>query len=84
MDDLGHRVYMGLLRVGKGKEYPGTDAVSRWYDRNLRIATHIARLAERPGERILVIIGSGHCKLLRQFIREMPGFELVDCLNYLK
>jgi hypothetical protein len=84
MDDLVHRFYMALLRVGKGKDYPGTDAVSHWYDRNLRIATHIARLADGPGERILVIIGSGHGKLLRQFIAEMPGFELVDCSTYLK
>jgi hypothetical protein len=29
MDDLGHRVYMKLLRVGKGKDYSRTDAVSR-------------------------------------------------------
>jgi hypothetical protein len=83
-DEIGHGIYLALMRVGKGKEYPGTDAASHWYDRNLRMATHIARLPEGPGERILVIVGSGHGKLLRQFIREMPEFELVDCLKYLK
>jgi hypothetical protein len=31
-----------------------------------------------------VIIGFGHGKLLRQFMGEMPGFELVDCATYLK
>src|SRR5262249_45799530 len=54
MDELGHRFYMRMMLIGKGKEYVGTDVVSRWYDRNLRIATNIARLADRPGERILV------------------------------
>ncbi len=84
MDDLGHGFYMKMLRIGKGKDYPGADVAAHWYHRNLLIATHIVRLADNPGERILVIIGSGHCKLLRQFIRETPGFELVDCMEYLK
>lgn len=84
MDQLSHRLYMALLRIGKGKAYAGTDVVAHWYDRNLRIATNIVRLAESPGERILVIIGSGHGKLLRQFIAETPGFEVVDCAAYLK
>jgi hypothetical protein len=83
--DLGHSMYVGLLRIGKGDKYPGTELVSRWYDRNLKIATNIARLAEggRP-ERILVIIGSGHTRLLRQFLSEMPGFEVVDCKKFLQ
>jgi hypothetical protein len=83
-DALGHRIYLAALPIGKGKDYPGADLVSRWYRRNLHIATNIARLSERPGERILVLIGAGHCKLLRQFLGEMRGFEVVDCSEYLK
>jgi len=83
-DALGHRIYLALLRIGKDKDYPGADLVSRWYSRNLRIATNIARLSEGPGERILILIGAGHGKLLRQFLGEMPGFEVVGCSEYLK
>jgi hypothetical protein len=83
-DALGQRVYLALLRIGKGADYPGADLVSRWYTRNLHIATNIARLSEGPGERILVLIGAGHGKLLRQSLGEMPGFEVVDCSEYLK
>jgi hypothetical protein len=83
-DALGHRIYLALLRIGKDKDYPGADLVSRWYSRNLHIATNIARLSEGPGERILVLIGAGHGKLLRQFLGEMPGFEVVGCSEYLK
>jgi hypothetical protein len=83
-DALSHRLYLAMLRIGKDKAYPGADLVSRWYQRNLLIATNIARLSEAPGERILVLIGAGHGKLLRQFLSEMPGFEVVACSEYLK
>jgi pheromone shutdown protein TraB len=58
--------------------------VAQWYHRNLLIATNITRLSQGPGERILVLIGAGHAKLLREFLSEVPGFEVVDCLRYLK
>lgn len=83
-DRLGHSLYMGLLRVGVGAECPGTDLVVGWYDRNLRMATNVVRLADRPGERILVLVGSGHAKLLREFLGQTPGIEVVDAGTYLK
>jgi hypothetical protein len=76
--------YLALLAIGKDKEYPGADTVAQWYHRNLLIATNISRLSQGPGERILVVIGAGHAKLLREFLSEVPGFEVVDCLRYLK
>ncbi len=82
-DALGHRLYLSLLRIGKGKDYPGADLVSQWYSRNLHIAANVARLAE-PGERILVLIGAGHGKLLRKFLGEIPGIEVVECGRFLK
>ena len=82
--NLGHRFYVGLLRVGKADKYPGTGLVSRWYDRNLKIATNVARLSEEKAERILVIIGAGHAKLVRQFLSELPGFEVIDCNRILQ
>jgi hypothetical protein len=82
--ELSHRAYLGLLPIGKGDKYPGATLVSRWYDRNLKIATNIARLADEKPQRILVIIGSGHAKLLRQFLGDIPGFQVVDCEAFLK
>jgi hypothetical protein len=84
MLDLSHRVYLGLLPIGKGDKYPGATLVSRWYDRNLKIAANIARMADEKPQRILVIIGAGHAKLLRQFLSDIPGFHVVDCEAFLK
>jgi hypothetical protein len=75
---------MVAMGIGNDRDYPGADLVARWYGRNLRIATNIARLPAGPSERILVLIGAGHGKLLRQFLAEMPGFEVVGCSEYLK
>jgi hypothetical protein len=84
MLDLSHRVYLGMLPIGKADKYPGATLVSRWYDRNLKIATNIARMANEKPQRILVIIGAGHAKLLRQFLSDIPGFQIVDCEAFLK
>lgn len=82
MDDW-HRYYMRLLRVGAGSDYAGTDLVRDWYERNLKIYTNIARLVESPNERIFVIIGAGHLKLLQQFVKDSGEFELVQANKYL-
>ncbi len=81
--DQFHRLYILTAQVGAGENYIGADAVAAWYHRNLRIFANIARLAGRPEERLLVLIGSGHGALLREFIRQAPGLELVDPLPYL-
>jgi hypothetical protein len=82
--DMGHRIYVGLARISAGDKYPGADLVSRWYDRNLKIAINIARLADQGPQRILVIIGSGHAKLVRHFLSEMPDVDVMDCAKFLE
>jgi hypothetical protein len=68
--------------VGRDTAYKGADEVASWYTRNLHIFANIARVAQ-PGERVLVIMGSGHGHLLRQFIDESPDLELVSAEPYL-
>lgn len=80
--DSLHGWYMVLATVGRDSTYRGAGEVANWYTRNLHIYANIARVA-RPGERVLVIMGSGHGTLLRQFIRESPDMELVSVEPYL-
>jgi hypothetical protein len=81
--DEWHTYYMSLLRIGAKDEYAGADLVGGWYERNLKIYSNIARLAESNDDRILVIIGAGHTKLLRQFVTEAGEFEQHKLDRYL-
>lgn len=74
--------YRTMLKVGGGAEQPGADLLTAWYKRNFYICANIAQLA-KPGDRIVVIFGSGHEFLLRQCVSEMPGYKLVEPNDYL-
>ena len=39
--------------------------------------------AARPGDRIVVVYGSGHSYWLRQLVQTTPGFRLVEANDYL-
>jgi pheromone shutdown protein TraB len=79
-----HSLYMLLAEAGKGTDYTGADVVAGWYERNLKIAMNVVRTADSPDDRILVIIGAGHLKLLREFLKESPSVEIVEASSYLK
>lgn len=78
----GHGLYVGIARVGAGDTYVGADLLSKWYERNIRIFSDLQRLAA-PGDRILVIFGSGHTPILRELIVADPRLELVEAKDYL-
>jgi hypothetical protein len=75
--DSMHGLYLVLATVGRDTTYKGADEVANWYTRNLHIFANIARVAQ-PGERVLVIMGSGHGTLLRRFVDESPDLDLVS------
>jgi pheromone shutdown protein TraB len=58
--------------------------VANWYKRNLRIFANINRITEPGKDRILVIIGAGHLKLLKEFAGDAPYFDEVDAESFLK
>ncbi len=80
--DRGNGFYRLLLKVGSGTEQPGADLFVAWTKRNALICANLIQLA-RPGDRIVVIFGSGHETMLRQCVREIPGFRLVEANDYL-
>jgi hypothetical protein len=80
--DSMHGWYMVLATVGRDSVHKGAEEVAKWYTRNLYIFANIARVAQ-PGERVLVIMGSGHGTLLRQFIDASPDLDVVSAEPYL-
>lgn len=75
-------LYLHLAQVGAGDTYYGVDMLTEWYRRNLYILANLQNMAE-PGDRILVIYGAGHCKILQNFVTEYNKFEFVNPLSYL-
>jgi hypothetical protein len=82
--EKAHKTYFDLMRIGRGKEYIGTNYVSWWYRRNLTILDNIIRLTDSPNDRILVVYGSGHLKLLTQFAKESDFYNVESPLKYLE
>lgn len=77
-----HGLYMTFARVGAGDGYVGATLVARWYERNIRMFANLQRVAE-PGERVLLIVGSGHAPILRELVSYDPEMILVETLDYL-
>lgn len=82
--EKSHKIYFDYLRIGRGKEYIGANYVSWWYRRNLTILDNIIRITDAPNDRILVIYGAGHAKLLTQFAAESGFYQVDSPLKYLK
>lgn len=75
--------YYEVLAIGGTQQQPGADLNAMWYLRNAKIFAKLMGLAQ-PGDRILVIYGSGHNYWLSHFARETPGFMSVDPTPYLR
>ena len=79
-----HRRYYDYAMLGDDVEAPGANWLANWHGRNLRIFARIARLADDPDERVLVIYGAGHAPLLRQFAEQSGAFRVIDPVPYLR
>jgi hypothetical protein len=81
--EMNHHLYLIINAIGKDENYAGVDLVSEWYKRNLLIFANVQRLIKSPQDRVLIIYGQGHAKLLKQFIQDSPDMELVEVGKYL-
>jgi hypothetical protein len=81
--EQSHQLYFTIARIGQRNQYPGADWVQYWYGRNLKVFVNLTRITE-PDDRILVLFGAGHCKLLHQFVEESDFYQLESPLRYLR
>ncbi len=76
-------IYYSLLRFGGTEAQPGADLNAMWYLRNAKIFAKLMTVA-KPGDRIVVVYGSGHVYWLRHFAATTPGYVNVDPTPYLE
>lgn len=74
--------YYGLLPIGDHDNQAGADLNAMWYLRNAKIFGKLMSVA-KPGDRVLVVYGSGHSFWLRHFASLTPGYRNIDPLPYL-
>lgn len=75
--------YYALLSLGDEKEQAGAELNAAWYQRNAKIFAKLTQIA-RPGDRVIVVFGSGHAFWLRHFVETTPGFQLVAPSAFLR
>lgn len=72
------------VRMGEGDNFAGPRAIAIWYDRNLRMMHNVWRAIESGGERVLLVVGSGHVHVLRRLFDLSPMFCPASPLPYLE
>jgi hypothetical protein len=61
--------------AGVDEHYLGSKLLSGWYERNLRIVENLFELADAETDRILLVIGAGHVRVLEHLLEEAPMLE---------
>lgn len=74
---LSHSVYLEMAAIGKDDNYVGADLAADWYKRNLRIYRNLVGLNLKAEDRILVLYGAGHSKILQDLVDDSLTMQLV-------
>ena len=69
-------LYLRQAHLGAAWNWAGADLVADWFRRNMRIFSNVVQIADAPGDRILVIYGSGHLGWLRFAFASDPSIRL--------
>lgn len=72
-----------FMPLVEGDIYAGALKMRPWYDRNLRIVQNLFRILEPGDERLFLIIGGSHVRVLRHLLDATPQLCAVDPLPYL-
>lgn len=79
-----HRRYFDYAMLSDDSDAPGANWLANWHGRNLRIFARLVRIADDPGDRVLVVYGAGHAPLLHQFADQSGAFRVIDPVPYLR
>jgi hypothetical protein len=78
------KLQSGTLLDADLPDEAGDRWVALWQTRNLHMVGHIQRvIAQHPGERVLVIVGSSHKLFFDTYLRQMMGVRVVGAADVL-
>ena len=72
-------IYIAMNKVNLGN-YEGSQVVTQWYERNLKIFSNLQNICV-DGDRVLLIIGSGHLKILRDLVNRDNQMKLISAFD---
>ena len=84
-DEFGddRKTYLTIAQMGSVDDPQGALQILTWWERNMVMFARTAQHAE-PGDKILIIVGAGHLRILQEFFEDAHGFNLIHPLPYLE
>lgn len=79
----GRKNFLTIAQMGSIDDPQGALQILTWWERNMVMFARTAQHAE-PGDKILIIVGSGHRRILQEFFEDADGFNLINPLPYLE
>lgn len=81
---FNHELMFGGLLVGAEEPHVGSRMLSTWYERNIHIVANLWRVTHADTDRIFLLFGNGHIKILEHLLSEAPMFRPLNALEVLK
>lgn len=78
-------IYLTLFNRGGGEnDFVGAYLVSEWYKRNLFMYSLVQKITESKDRKIVVLLGSSHVAMFKEFIELDSKFKVVELKEILK
>ena len=78
-------IYLTLFNRGGGEnDFVGAYLVSEWYKRNLYMYSLVQKITESKDRKIVVLLGSSHVAMFKEFIELDSKFKVVKLKEILK
>ena len=83
-DRISRKIYLqDMLEYGSTGNEVGIDMTVAWYKRNLIMMNNIFRCIEGAQDRVLVLVGSSHRAMIKEFIMDREDVEYVEIADFL-
>jgi hypothetical protein len=79
----GNNFFLTLAQMGTVEKAEGALSVLPWWERNLVMFARSAQYS-KPGDRILIVVGSAHKSILQQLFEDADGFRVISPVKYLE